>query len=47
MQKTISFLIEENIKETLAEMAAEDDRSLTAYLRIQLTRWAKDWKDNK
>ena len=47
MQKTISFLIEEDIKKTLTEMADEDDRSLTAFLRILLTRWANDWKDNK
>ena len=45
MQKTISFLIEEDVKKTLTEMADEDDRSLTAYLRIKLTKIAKQWKD--
>lgn len=47
MQKTISFLIEEETKKTLTEMADEDDRSLTAFLRIQLTKMAQEWKDNK
>ena len=47
MQKTISFLIEEEVKETLTEMADEDDRSLTAFLRIKLTKMAAEWKGIK
>ena len=48
MQKTISFLLEESVKKTLKEMAKEDDdRSLTAFIRIKLTKMAKEWKDNK
>lgn len=45
--KTISFLIEEDVKKTLTEMGKEDDRSLTAFIRIKLTRLAQEWRDNK
>ena len=44
MQKPLNILIEEEVKDTLQEMADEDHRSLTQFVRLQLTKDAEEWR---
>ncbi len=44
MSKVIlSFDIDENVKATLIKMAEEQDRKLSPFIRIILTKMAKEW----